>query len=201
MCVGCGNGDPIWILNLVDIHSSVGVMMEMENGSGDVRSPRRSLLAMVVWTVVVLLLLAGGVGLVWAKNTGTPITADKPYYWDGRSNIMIVYHAEYELGDDTCKMSALDGDRRDVQFQQEHASDEWLRVNGEFLEGRSYGYPAVITCAKDGDRVLTGFGAVGGRSWMVGPLLAAFLLLSSLGVYLFRNKYEWMAQGFHPQFR
>lgn len=160
--------------------------------------PRRSHVVVGACVAAVLLVLFGFGCLIWAKNAGRPITSAEPYRWDGRSTIMIVYHDDYESGDDTCVLSARTGDQPDVQFRQWRDSSNWFRVHGETLEEDSYGYDSVITCADGGNRVLTGPGAVLARYWGIGPVVAVFVLLGGLVVYVRGAKSVYMRRLLQP---
>ena len=149
---------------------------------------RRSPLIIGLCVLAVALIILGFAGLIWAKNTGIPITADEPYHWDGTSDIMIVYHADYQNREDTCTITSVHGEWSARTFHMYTSTRDLggiLGVRGEPLLPQKYG-EAIITCTKDGDRVLTGAAAFAGEFWMFGIFLAVWILLAAFIIHVRR---------------
>ncbi len=157
----------------------------------EVETPRRSRWIIGLCGFAVLAFVAGIACMIWAKNAGTPITSDEPYVWDGQSNIVIAYHADYAPGEETCTVTPVDGGWGPSPFRlSEYHRDLGgiMGVRGETLLKQNYGSQALITCTKDGDRVLTGAPAVAADFWFFGPVLAFWALVAALVIYVRRQR-------------
>jgi len=153
------------------------------------KAPRRSGWVIILCVFAALVVVASVVGLIWAKNTGTPITADEPYRWDGQSNIMIAYHADYQPGEETCTVTSVDEDWKASPFHMGKYHRDLggvMGVRGESLLRQNYGSEAIITCAKDGDRVLTGGAAIAAKYWLYGQFMAVWALVAAFIVHVRR---------------
>ena len=150
---------------------------------------RRSPLIIGLRVLAVALIILGFAGLIWAKNTGIPITADEPYHWDGKSTIMIAYHADYRGTEETCTVTSVhDSDWSPSTFHMHAGKNDLggiLAVRGESLLPKDYG-EAIITCTKDGDRVLTGAEAIVGQFWLASIFLGVWMLVAAFIIHVRR---------------
>lgn len=157
----------------------------------EVETPRRSRWIIGLCGFAVLAFVASIASLVWAKNAGTPITSDEPYVWDGQSNIMIAYHADYAPGEETCTVTSVDGVWGPSPFHMGKYHRDLggiMGVRGEALLRQNYGSEAVITCTKNGDKVLVGGEAIAAEYWLYGHFIAVWALVAALVIYVRRQR-------------